>query len=248
MERELLFADKLQELRNTAKAQANVVTDGQVREAFADFSLEEEQLLLVYDYLKKHNIGIGEPVAEEEYLTGEEKNYLDMYLEELTGIIPVSDGEMEAITLSAMAGDKAAGERLLTLYLPKVVDVAKLYAGQGVFLEDLIGEGNVALAMGIDMLGALENAAQAEGMLGRMMMDAMEDYIAENAEESKKDKRIADKVNKVADAAKELAEVYGRAVTVTELAQESGMSEKAIREAMRISGGKIDDLEKESNE
>lgn len=248
MERELLFADKLQELRNTAKAQANVVTDGQVREAFADFSLEEEQLLLVYDYLKKHNIGIGEPVAEEEYLTGEEKNYLDMYLEELTGIIPVSDGEMEAITLSAMAGDKAAGEHLLTLYLPKVVDVAKLYAGQGVFLEDLIGEGNVALAMGIDMLGALENAAQAEGMLGRMMMDAMEDYIAENAEESKKDKRIADKVNKVADAAKELAEVYGRAVTVTELAQESGMSEKAIREAMRISGGKIDDLEKESNE
>lgn len=248
MERELLFADKLQELRNTAKAQANVVTDGQVREAFADFSLEEEQLLLVYDYLKKHNIGIGEPVAEEEYLTGEEKNYLDMYLEELTGIIPVSDGEMEAITLSAMAGDKTAGERLLTLYLPKVVDVAKLYAGQGVFLEDLIGEGNVALAMGIDMLGALENAAQAEGMLGRMMMDAMEDYIAENAEENKKDKRIADKVNKVADAAKELAEVYGRAVTVTELAQESGMSEKAIREAMRISGGKIDDLEKESNE
>lgn len=248
MERELLFADKLQELRNTAKAQANVVTDGQVREAFADFSLKEEQLLLVYDYLKKHNIGIGEPVAEEEYLTGEEKNYLDMYLEELTGIIPVSAGEMEAITLSAMAGDKAAGERLLTLYLPKVVDVAKLYAGQGVFLEDLIGEGNVALAMGIDMLGALENAAQAEGMLGRLMMDAMEDYIAENAEENKKDKRIADKVNKVADAAKELAEVYGRAVTVTELARESGMSEKAIREAMRISGGKIDDLEKESNE
>ncbi len=245
MERELLFADKLHGLRNTAKAQANVVTKDQVSEAFAEFGLEEDQMELVYDYLKKHNIGIGEPVAEEEYLTGEEKNYLDMYLEELAEIKPVSAGEMEAITLSAMAGDSDAQERLLTLYLPRVVDVAKLYAGQGVYLEDLIGEGNVALAMGVKMLGALENAAEAEGALGKMMMDAMEDYIAENAEEGKKDKRVADKVNKVADAARELAESYGRAVTVAELSAESGMSEKAIREAMRISGGKIEDLEKE---
>lgn len=245
MERELLFADKLHGLRNTAKAQANVVTKDQVSEAFADFGLEEDQMELVYDYLKKHNIGIGEPVAEEEYLTGEEKNYLDMYLEELAEIEPVSTGEMEAITLSAMAGDADAQERLLTLYLPRVVDVAKLYAGQGVYLEDLIGEGNVALAIGVKMLGALENATEAEGALGKMIMDAMEDYIAENAEEGKKDKRIADKVNKVADAARELAESYGRAVTVAELSAESGMSEKAIREAMRISGGKIEDLEKE---
>ena len=245
MERELLFADKLHGLRNTAKAQANVVTDAQVKEAFAEFGLEEDQLALVYDYLKKHNIGIGEPVAEEEYLSSEEKNYLDMYLEELAEIAPVSDGEREAITLSAMAGDADAQERLLTLYLPYVVDVAKLYAGQGVYLEDLIGEGNVALAMGVKMLGALENAAEAEGALGKMIMDAMEDYIAENAEEDKKDKRVADKVNKVADAARELAESFGRAVTVAELSAESGMSEKAIREAMRISGGKIEDLEKE---
>lgn len=245
MEREILFADKLYALRDTAKAQANVVTRDQVSEAFAEFGLEEDQMALVYDYLKKHNIGIGEPVAEEEYLTSEEKNYLDMYLEEIAEIEPVSAGEMEAITLSAMAGDVTAQERLLTLYLPKVVDVAKLYAGQGVYLEDLIGEGNVALAMGVKMLGALENAAEAEGALGKMMMDAMEDYIAENAEEDKKDKRVADKVNKVADAARELAESYGRAVTVDELAAESGMTEKAIREAMRISGGKIEDLEKQ---
>lgn len=69
--------------------------------------------------------------------------------------------------LSAMAGDAQAQERLLTLMLPQVVDVAKLYAGQGVFLEDLIGEGNVALAMGVRMLGAMEHAAEAEAMLAK---------------------------------------------------------------------------------
>lgn len=52
MERELLFADKLQNLRETAKAQGNLLTETQVKEAFADFALDEEQLALVYDYLK----------------------------------------------------------------------------------------------------------------------------------------------------------------------------------------------------
>lgn len=243
MERELLFADKLQNLRLLAKEQGNIVTRAQVEEAFAEFELDAEKLEMVFDYLKKHKVGIGEPVDTDEYLSDEERDFLKMYLDEIAALDMVSEGEKEAITLSAMAGDAQAQERLITLYLPQIVDVAKLYAGQGVFLEDLIGEGNVAVAMGVRMLGALEHASEAEGMLGKMMMDAMEDYIAENAEEGKKDKRIADKVNKVADAARELAEAYGRKVTVLELAEESGISEKTILDAVRISGGKIEDLE-----
>lgn len=243
MERELLFADKLQNLRLLAKEQGNIVTKAQVEEAFAEFELDAEKLEMVYDYLRKHKVGIGEPVDTDEYLSDEEKDFLKLYLDEIAALEMVSEGEKEAITLSAMAGDAQAQERLITLYLPQIVDVAKLYAGQGVYLEDLIGEGNVAVAMGVRMLGALEHASEAEGVLGRMMMDAMEDYIAENAEEGKKDKRIADKVNKVADAARELAEAYGRKVTVLELSEESGISEKTILDAVRISGGKIEDLE-----
>ena len=74
-------------------------------------------------------------------------------------------------------------------------------------------------------------------------MDAMEEYIAENAETDKKDKRMADKVNRVADAARELAGDYGRKVTAEELAAEGKISLKAIQEAIRLSGGKIEDLE-----
>lgn len=243
MERELLFADKLQELRNTAKAQGNLVTEAQVEETFSEFGLEKEQLELVYDYLKKHKIGIGTPVDTEEYLTGEEKNYLQLYLNELMELPACSEGEKEAIILSAMAGEERAQEKLLTLYLPQVVDIAKLYAGQGVYLEDLIGEGNVAAAMGVKLLGALENASEAEGALTKMVMDAMEEYIAFNAEEGKKNRQILNKVNKVAKEAQKLADEYGRKVTAEELAKESSLSLKAIQEAMRISGNKIEDLE-----
>lgn len=244
MERELLFADKLQELRNTAKEQGNLVTVAQVEEAFKEFGLQKDQMELVYDYLKKHKIGIGTPVDAEEYLTGEEKNYLQLYLNELKELPGCSEGEKEAVILSAMAGDGDAQERLLTLYLPQVVDIAKLYAGQGVYLEDLIGEGNVAAAMGVRLLGALENASEAEGALTKMVMDAMEDYITANAEEGKKSRQVLDKVNKVAKEAKKLAGEYGRKVTAEELAEESTLSLKAIQEAMRISGDKIEDLEK----
>ena len=125
--------------------------------------------------------------------------------------------------------------------------MARLYAGQGVLLEDLIGEGNVAAAVGVKELGTaqsgVQDAAEAEAFLAKQIMDAMESHVAENAAESKKDKKIADKVNKVADAARELAEDYGRKVTVEELAAEGRLSVQAIKEAVRISGGKIEDLE-----
>ena len=38
---------------------------------------------MVLDYLKKHNIGIGEPIEAEELLTDEERNYLQDYLDEI---------------------------------------------------------------------------------------------------------------------------------------------------------------------
>lgn len=242
MNKEVLFAKILEQVKKTAKEQNNTISKEQVEQAFAPLELGVEQMDMVYDYLHQHKIGIGEPVDLDEYLAEEEKDYLDTYLEELKELPETSPGEREAITLSAMAGDADAQNRLTEVYLPEVVEIAKLYAGQGVYLEDLIGEGNVALAAGVTMLGALEHADEAQGMLGRMIMDAMEEYISENAEEQKKDKRIADKVNKVADAARELSEELHRKVTVEEVMEESGLSRKAIEDAIRMSGGKIEDL------
>lgn len=244
MNREVLFAQTLEQVRKTAKEQGNCISREQVEEAFAALNLDEEKLNMVFDYLKQHKIGIGEPVNLDDYLSEEEVDYLEGYLKQLEELPEASSGEQEAITLSAMAGDTAAQNRLTQIFLPRVVEIAKLYTGQGVLLEDLIGEGNVALTMGVTMLGALENAAEAQGMLGKMIMDAMEEFIAENADEMEKDRRLADKVNKVADKANELAQDLKRKVTVEELMNETGMSRKAITDAMRISADKIETIQK----
>lgn len=245
MNQELLFAKKLEEVKQLAKEQGNCIAKEQIAEAFAEMQLAGEQLALVEDYLVKHKIGIGEPVNPDDYLTEEEINYLDTYLEELSRMETVSEGEKEAISLSAMAGEAQAQARLAELYLPQVVEIAKLYSGQGVYLEDLIGEGNVAVAMGVTMLGCLEHASEVEGMLGKMIMDAMEDYIAENLDEVQKDKKVVERVNTVSDQAKQLAEDLQRKVTVEELAAETKLSKEAILEAIRMSGNNIEYIEKE---
>lgn len=245
MERETTFTEILEEVKRKARAQQNFITKKEVEEAFQTLSLSAKQMEMVYDYLRQSKIGVDEPVDVDDYLEEEERNYLDSYLEALQAIPKVSDGEREAITLSAMAGDADAVSRLTELMLPEVPQIAKLYTGQGVGLEDLIGEGNVALSLGVTMLGALEHAQEAQGMLGKMIMDAMEDCIAEREADEKSDQRIADKVNKVADAANALQEELRRKVTVEELMEESGLSRKAIEDAIRVSGGKIEAIEAE---
>ncbi|MCM1100756.1 MAG: hypothetical protein NC079_02600 [Clostridium sp.] len=240
--RELLFARTLEEVRSLAKEQGNCVSRRQVEEAFAQFELDEDRLKLIYDYLDKHHVGIDRPADPDEYLTEAERDYLQNYLDELSALPEYTPGQVEAYTISAMAGDAGAQGRLAEIYLKDVVEVAKLYAGQGVCTEDLIGEGNAALVAGVGLLGSLESPDEAQGMLGRMMMNAMEDIIAETAKNREADKKAEDRVNKVAKQAGALAEELRRKVTVEELARETGMSESRIREAMRISGFMIGDL------
>lgn len=243
MDREVVFTKTLEQIKKLAGEQGGFIQEEQVRDAFAELSLEEEQLQLVFDYLKKHRIGIGEPVDPEEYLTEEERDFLQGYLEEIEMLSQCSQGEKHAITLSAMAGDISAKKRLMEIYLNDVAQIARLYAGQGVYLEDLIGEGNVALTIGVELLGSLEEPKEAQGMLSSMIMRAMEEFIQENAAQEKMDRRILEKVNLVTEKAKELSQALCRKVTKEELAQETGMSLKSIQDALRMSGFQIEYIE-----
>ena len=241
--REILFAKKLEELRKLAKEQGNQVSEQQVTDTFAELKLSEEQLQMVFDYLVKHKVGIGQTVDLDDYLSDEEKDYLQDYLAEVAELPVYSQGEIEAFTISAMAGQADAQQKLIQVYLKDVAQIAKLYTGQGVFLEDLIGEGNVALTIGVTMLGSLEEPSEASGMLAHMMMNATEDLVARTNDDRVSDEKIAAKVNKVADKARELAQEYHRKVTVQELAMETNLSEKAILDACRMSGRKIEDID-----
>ncbi len=237
------FAEILKLVTRTARENKNTITKEQIDLAFSELDLDEKQLSMVYDYLKTHKIGVGEDVDFDEDLSQEEKNYLDDYIESLSSLNKLSDGELEAVQMSAIAGDKDAQSRLIENYLPLVVDVARMYSEQGVFIEDLIGEGNVALTKGVTMLEAVGEPKEVEAFLYKMMLDAMEKIIQENLSEDAGMQKVLTLVNEVADKAKELSDDLRRKVTVEELMEETGWEEDKIRDAIKFSGDKIEDID-----
>ena len=239
------FIKKINELTELAADQDNVILTSQLYELFPEIKGNEESLKIIKDYLKEKKIGLDEKLSFEEVATDEEKNYLDYYLEDLKEIVPLTKGEREGYMLSAMSGDEDAKAKIINDTLSNVIDIAKLYAGQGVFLEDLIGEGNLALISVMDLIGSCENAKEADGLISSQIMNAMQDLIAESMDESKQEEKMLKSVNKVADAAKSLYEDLKRKVTVEELSKESGISESAIKKALKLTANKIDEIETE---
>ena len=243
---QLEFAQTLQQLKDTARLQENMLTSEQISEAFESLSLTEEQMGLIHEYLNKNHIGIDEPAEQNANLSSEDTNYLNMYLEELKDLPEVSDGEKRAVMMSALAQDNSACNKLIEIFLPQVVEIAKLYAGQGALVEDLIGDGNVALSMGVTMLDCVESIEEIDGFLAKMIMDAMEEYISDDTDSHQTGEKVLDKVNLVNDKSKEMAEELMRKVTVAELAQEMQMDEEEIRDAIKLSANHMEYIEEDA--
>ncbi len=242
-EKQVLFLKRLKETAGKAAENGNKITEEELKEAFADLELDEKQMTQVRDFLKSKGVGIGEPLPLEEVISEEEMNHLKEYEEMIDSIEIPSDNVMDAIKLSAMAGERDAQQRLAEYSLRKVVDIARLYAGQEVFMEDLIGAGNEALLIAVTQLAPLEKPDEVDGYLGRRIMDAMEDLIAMNLDEKAAEKAVEERVNLVADRARELAQELGRKVSVQEVAAEYEMDPEDVREAVRLSGNAIGDIQ-----
>lgn len=238
------FAEILKLVTRTARENKNVISKEQVEAAFSELELDDKQMEMVFEYLKSHKIGVGEAVDTDEFnLTDEENNYLNSYLDSLKELQAYTDGEKKAISMSAISGDKEAQKKLIECYLPLVVDVAKMYSEQGVYLEDLIGEGNFALTRGVTMLDAVGEPEEVESFLYKLMLDAMEAAVENNLAEDAGEQKVLKLVQEVADKASELAEDLRRKVTVKELMDETGWDEDKIRSAIKFSGDNIEDLD-----
>lgn len=176
------------------------------------------------------------------------ENIKDIYIEELEGVGTLSFEERIKAVEAVYKDKEKAAETLPLLYLKDVVDIARLYEGQGVYSDDLIGEGNIALLMGARSLDFCESAEEVEEFLTKTIMDAMEKLISDQSAEEDIDQKIADRVNNVFEAAKEMSETLLRKVTVSELAKEMEVDESTINEAIRLSGNQIEYIEGENDE
>lgn len=251
MGQEEIFRKELAELLRLGKKQGNQLTREQVKEAFPASGIDQSKLSFIYDYLVQNKVAVKETLDleaewdKEETLSPEDRDFFAMFMEELDALPVVSEEEKTTLILAAMEDDKKAADKLLTVFLPKVVEIAKLYAGQGVLIEDLIGEGNVALMSAVSMVSCVEKPEDAEGFFAGMIMDAMEVLVSAEGDLKEIDEKILEQVNRVAMAAEELYKDLRRKVTPEELAAETDLTVGEIEEAYRLSGEQIDTIEVE---
>ena len=233
----------LQKTLKEARENGGRISRDEISEIFSGLSMDRSQLEQVEGYLKAHKIVVGTQAGDVDALPEVERDFLTSYMEMLDNIPELSDSVLEALKISAMAGEHSAQKELSEQMLRDVVDIARLYAGQGVSIEELIGAGNEALVTGVRLLGHLDSPQDVDGEIGRRIMDSMEDLIAAMLDDNAMDRKMEDMVNLVADKAHELAEELGRKVTPMELAGEGDVTAEQIMEAVRLTGGKIEDLD-----
>ena len=86
-----------------------------------------------------------EAIQESDLSSLAQSDSLRLYLREISRISLLSASSEAYLAERAEQGDKDARNQLIEANLRLVVSIAKKYVGQGLSLEDLIGEGNIGL-------------------------------------------------------------------------------------------------------
>ena len=247
MEQRAEFLKKLNGLLALAKEQGNQITIDAVKLYFAEADLKEQQMELVFDYLLSQKVVVKGylkvPKAElsgaEESIEGraryseEERIYLTEYEEDLKAF-PKSDAEEEKeICRKVLQGDQRAKQRLTEIYLSKVVEIAEEMYQPGIFLGDLIQEGNLGLVLGMDML--IEDG-DINKILTEQIRQSMQMFIEESSELQSRDKKMVEQVQFLDESITKLTEELGRKVTIDELSVYMGMTEDEINDILRLTG------------
>jgi len=86
-----------------------------------------------------------ETIPDADISTLAQSDSLRLYLREISRISLLTAGRESYLAEHVEMGDKDARNQLIEANLRLVVSIAKKYVGQGLSLEDLIGEGNIGL-------------------------------------------------------------------------------------------------------
>ena len=237
MDEKKLFISQMDKLLKKGRENGNFVTKEDVDEYFKDITLDDEKKQLIYNFLYDSRIGLDEPFDTDEILDEEDADFLQMYIDELEGIETLSDEEKFLLLEKFVSGEDSLKGRVIESYLKDVVETAKLYAGSGVCIEDLIGEGNVALSVIVESLDKALSSAELDSFIMDSIMSAMEELLYEDNNEANKSNTWAENANEVLDKAKELAETLGRNVKIAELCEFGDFEEDFVKQVLEITGG-----------
>ncbi len=241
MKEHLDFKQKLSEVLECARINGGRITTEEAEKIFENENLSDEQMALVFDYLNAQKIIVkgyekkGGVIRETEEISmqPEEEAYLARYMQEVFRLQPEQEGEKEKLFLLLKDGDEGAKERLLQLYMGKVADIAKeLYQPQ-IFFGDLVQEGNMNLLLALENVNDIDKVDET---ICQEIRQGILAFIEEQTETGKKERKMVQKVKELDEAITKLTDELGRKVMIDELMEEMHLTEREIKDIMRLTG------------
>ena len=163
-----------------------------------------------------------------------EERSLDQYLQEI-GDVPLLTAEEEIeLARSIRNGDHGALERLTKANLRFVVSVAKQYQNQGLYLTDLINEGNLGLikaAKRFDETKGFKFISYAVWWIRQAILQA----LAEQSRIVRLPLNRVGALHKIGRVSSDLEQEFGREPSAEEIAEELDMTSGEIMDTLRIS-------------
>ena len=194
----------------------------------------------------------------------EDEKYLKMYLEDISGIQPMTDVTRSYLLMNIVEDNDKESLKLLTeSYLEKIASWIEPFRGKGVLACDLVQEANLAMTAYIgqqewlnnyewkdkikeggqeDLLNVLKGIDET---VKELIEGSLNMLIDEQTDVNMVSGKILNKVNLVNDWGTRLKEELGRKPTVEEVAKNMGVAENVVLEAIRLSSETIEDIKYE---
>ena len=203
---------------------------------------------------------VQKDMPAENVTDAQEEQLLSMYLEDLKSIVPLSRTTQAVILQDVCDKDVESRNVIINNYFLQIVDWVRPYAGKGVALMDLIQEGNVVVmdelgkrdwmkeldAFDVMDSGNIDDWTNLSVRLDSYIIERVERSVNRLIEEQTGEKmagnKILSKVNLVNDAAQKAYKEYGRKLTAAELAEFMHVAEDEVKEALRLSANKIENV------
>ena len=158
---------------------------------------------------------------------------IDMYLKDIEDIAVVSLQEQCELVDKLLGGDTSVTSKIVDSKLMNAFNIAKKYSNKGISFGDLIQEANLELMIAISEYQAKDGDFNnyIDGRIEKAVLRTINDET--NSE--RVGKHLADKLNQLDNATKELNKKLGRVPEISELAKYMGIEEDEVSILLKTS-------------